>query len=132
MVDPVRDERGWAFRDGPGTSRDPVNGFDFLSEAYQATDPVFDGRVTVPALWDKQTHRIVNNSEDDICRMFDGSFRALGRDSVELFPNDIAEEQATLSHFVHDHVNNSVYKAGFATPAARLRARLPRPFRRAR
>ena len=27
VVDPVRDERGWAFRDGPGFSRDPVNNF---------------------------------------------------------------------------------------------------------
>src|SRR5688500_11081322 len=34
VVDPVRDERGWAFHDGPGHSRDPVNGFKFLSEAY--------------------------------------------------------------------------------------------------
>src|ERR671933_736165 len=38
VVDPIRDERGWAFRDGPGHSTDPVNGFAFLSEAYHATD----------------------------------------------------------------------------------------------
>src|SRR5258708_7131847 len=48
VVDPVRDERGWAFRDGPGFSRDPINGFSFLSQAYAATDANFDGRVTVP------------------------------------------------------------------------------------
>ncbi|MEO5717299.1 MAG: glutathione S-transferase family protein, partial [Chthoniobacterales bacterium] len=65
VVDPIRDERGWAFRDGPGYSKDPINGFNFLSEAYAATDPDFDGRVTVPVLWDKVTRRIVNNSEDD-------------------------------------------------------------------
>src|SRR5882757_8918621 len=35
VVDPVRDERGWAFRDGPGFSHDPINGFIFLSEAYR-------------------------------------------------------------------------------------------------
>ena len=46
VVDPVRDERGWAFREGPGYSHDPVNGFRFLSQAYAATDPTFDGRVT--------------------------------------------------------------------------------------
>src|SRR5689334_7071426 len=28
VVDPIRDERGWAFRDGPGHSRDPINGFE--------------------------------------------------------------------------------------------------------
>src|SRR6202050_2581316 len=57
VVDPIRDERGWAFRDGPGYSTDPINGFAFLSEAYAATDPHFDGRVTVPVLWDKATRR---------------------------------------------------------------------------
>src|ERR1041385_7672448 len=44
VVDPIRDERGWAFREGPGFSRDPVNGFQFLSEAYAATDPKYSGR----------------------------------------------------------------------------------------
>src|SRR5205809_5429886 len=53
-VDPIRDERGWAFRDGPGYSRDPINGFEFLSEAYMASDPNYRGRVTVPVLWDMQ------------------------------------------------------------------------------
>src|ERR1700751_3756982 len=51
IVDPFRDEKGWAFRDPervqPGTpltnldgfeSTDPINGFQYLSEAYQATD----------------------------------------------------------------------------------------------
>ena len=41
VVDPVRDERGWAFRDGPGFSKDPVNAFNFLSEAYTAYRPFF-------------------------------------------------------------------------------------------
>src|SRR3954471_24540892 len=54
VVDPIRDERGWAFRDGPGYSTDPINGFKFLSEAYRASDPHFHGRWTVPVLWDKQ------------------------------------------------------------------------------
>jgi putative glutathione S-transferase len=27
VVDPIRDDRGWAFRDGAGNSHDPVNGF---------------------------------------------------------------------------------------------------------
>src|SRR5471032_2289661 len=39
VVDPIRDDRGWAFRNGPGYTTDPINGFAFLSEAYTATDP---------------------------------------------------------------------------------------------
>jgi putative glutathione S-transferase len=115
VVDPVRDERGWAFRDGPDYSRDTVNGFAFLSEAYALTDPNFDGRVTVPVLWDKQTRRIVNNSEDDICRMFNDTFRALGNRSVDLFPKDAEAEHAEICSFIYDYVNNGVYRAGFAT-----------------
>jgi len=115
VVDPIRDERGWAFRNGPGYSTDPVNGFSFLREAYLATDPDVAGRVTVPVLWDKQTHRIVNNSEDDICRMFNDEFRTLATPEPELFPKDIEHEHAKLSAFIYDRVNNGVYKAGFAT-----------------
>ncbi len=114
IVDPVRDERGWAFRNGPGYSADPVNGFTFLSEAYTATDPKFHGRWTVPVLWDTVTRRIVNNSEDDICRMFNDDFASPAA-SPALFPPDIAHEQASLSALIYETVNNGVYRAGFAT-----------------
>src|SRR4051794_28841098 len=50
VVDPVRDERGWAFT---GEYVDDINGFAFLGDAYRATDPRFDGRFSVPVLWDK-------------------------------------------------------------------------------
>jgi putative glutathione S-transferase len=114
VVDPIRDERGWAFREGPGYSRDPINGFSFLSEAYRASEPGFRGRVTVPVLWDKEERRIVNNSEDDICRMFNDAFSKLGTRSVDLFPKDIESEHAKLSEFIYENVNNGVYRAGFA------------------
>ena len=124
IVDPIRDEKGWAFRDpsgkippgAPFESTDPVNGFQFLSEAYKATDPHFDQRVTVPVLWDKETKRIVNNCEDDICRMFNDGFNDFaGNKSLDFFPKDIEAEHAKLANFLHDNVNNGVYRAGFAT-----------------
>jgi glutathionyl-hydroquinone reductase len=125
VVDPIRDEKGWAFRDPDKKwndtevippSTDPVNGFHFLSEAYAATDPNFDGRVTVPVLWDKETKKIVNNCEDDICRMFNDAFNDFAKNKeVDLFPKDIEDEHGILSGFLYDNVNNGVYKAGFAT-----------------
>jgi putative glutathione S-transferase len=122
VVDPIRDERGWAFRDpkippgAPFESTDPVNGFQFLSEAYNATDPDYNERVTVPVLWDKQTKKIVNNCEDDICRMFNDVFNEFARSKdLDFFPKEIETEHAKLSSFLHDSVNNGVYKAGFAT-----------------
>jgi putative glutathione S-transferase len=115
VVDPIRDERGWAFRDGPGFSSDPVNGFRFLSEAYAASMPGYHGRVTVPVLWDKVARRIVNNSEDDLCRMFSGVFAGLARHPVLLFPPEIESEHAALAQFIYENVNNGVYQSGFAT-----------------
>ena len=118
VVDPIRDEHGWAFREGPGYSHDPVNGFIYLREAYTATDPKFDGRVTVPVLWDKGTRRILNNSEDDICRMFNDAFAPYGDSHVDLFPKELEDEQAALSAHIYDRVNNGVYKAWFASAQA--------------
>ena len=123
IVDPIRDEKGWAFRPSgkippgaPFESTDPINGFRFLSEAYQATDPHFDQRVTVPVLWDKETKRIVNNCEDDICRMFNDAFNAVAQNrDINLFPKEIEDEHTKLSDFIYENVNNGVYKAGFAT-----------------
>jgi putative glutathione S-transferase len=124
IVDPIRDEEGWAFRDpsgkippgAPFESTDSINGFQFLREAYKATDPDYAERVTVPVLWDKQTKKIVNNCEDDICRMFNDRFNDFARNKdTDFFPQEIETEHAKLSSFLHDNVNNGVYKAGFAT-----------------
>ena len=76
VVDPIRDERGWAFRKGKGHGGDPVNGFRFLSEAYFATDPAYTGRYTVPGLWDRVTGRLVTNNYPDITIDFETQFGA--------------------------------------------------------
>jgi putative glutathione S-transferase len=132
VVDPVRDERGWAFRDPSGgthavasgkednaevvpPSTDPVNGFHFLSEAYRATDPNYRGRVTVPVLWDRQTKRIVSNSDDDLLRMFNSEFDDFATNHYDFYPPDLRGEIDTINQLVYERVNNGVYRAGFAT-----------------
>lgn len=115
VVDPIRDERGWAFRNVPGASLDPINGFSFLSQAYTATDSHYRGRVTVPILWDKQTKAIVSNSDDDIMRMFEMQFDAFGDASLDLYPVEHREEIDRLNDWIYETLNNGVYAAGFAT-----------------
>jgi putative glutathione S-transferase len=115
VADPIRDDRGWAFHDGPGHSHDPINGFRFLREAYTATDPSFQGRVTVPVLWDTVTMRIVSNSDDDIMRMFNSAFDRLTAGTMDLYPEDLRGEIDALNAFLYEHVNDGVYRAGFAT-----------------
>ena len=118
VVDPIRDERGWAFRDGPGHSQDPINGFRYLSEAYRATDPAYLGRVTVPALWDTVTKRIVSNSDDDLMRMFNHEFTAFTPSLLDLYPADLRHEIEEWNAFLYENVNDGVYRAGFATTQA--------------
>lgn len=114
-VDPVRDERGWAFGDGPGHSQDPINGFAFLSEAYRASDPDYRGRITVPVLWDKKERNIANNSDDDIMRAFETQFGAFARHPVDLYPEKHRDEIEALNELIYETVNNGVYRGGFAT-----------------
>jgi putative glutathione S-transferase len=115
VVDPIRDNRGWAFRDGPGYSTDPVNGFRFLSEAYKATDPAYRRRVTVPVLWDKEARRMVSNSDDDIMRMLNKEFNRFTDSALDLYPVDLRQEIDQLNDYIYEFVNDGVYRAGFAT-----------------
>ncbi len=122
VVDPVRDELGWAFRpqdNATFTSGDPLHGWDYLSQAYVASDPDFRGRVTVPVLWDTVTGRIVNNESADIIEMLNREFDAFAeRPEVDLAPADLAADRDDLDRLIYDAVNNGVYRAGFASSQA--------------
>ena len=113
FVDPIRDERGWAFTGGEYV--DAVNRFGYLSEAYLATDPGYAARVTVPVLWDKQTGVIVSNESADILRMQHTVFAPLAEHPVELLPERLRDDIEALNDRIYDNVNNGVYKAGFST-----------------
>ncbi len=115
VVDPLRDDRGWAFREGQGHSFDPINGFSFLSETYTVTDSHYNQRVTVPVLWDTVSKRIVSNADDDLMRMFNRSFNNFTTNDVDLYPEDRHQEIDHLNHYIYENVNDGVYRAGFAT-----------------
>jgi putative glutathione S-transferase len=108
IVDPIRDERGWRF---DPERPDPVNGFTFLREAYEATEPGFDDRVTVPVLWDTRERRIVNNESADIIRMLN----AWSDEGPDLYPADLRPAIDELNERIYATVNNGVYRAGFAS-----------------
>jgi glutathionyl-hydroquinone reductase len=115
VVDPIRDERGWAFREGSDHGLDPVNSFHFLSEAYLQTDPTYTGRYTVPCLWDRQTHRLVTNNFPDITIDFETQFHAFQKpDAPDLYPESLRAEIDAINEVIYTDVNNGVYKAGFA------------------
>lgn len=83
-VDGERDGRGWAFRATHGP--DPVNGFTLLREAYEATDPDFDGHIGVPVLWDRFRSRIACNDAPGIARDLATAFRHLADPVTDTYP----------------------------------------------
>ena len=115
-VDPIRDARGWAFREAPGGETDPIGGFSFLSEVYQASTPGYDGYVSVPVLWDRETRCVVNNESADLAIMLNGAWNELAENpELDLYPSDLRDEIDQLNARVYQRVNNGVYRAGFAT-----------------
>ncbi|GAC1319108.1 MAG: glutathione S-transferase family protein [Thermoleophilaceae bacterium] len=116
LAHPYRDERGWTLPGGEFS--DPVNGFSFVREAYEASRPGYPGRVSVPVLWDTESRRIVNNESADIIRMFNSEFADLAGSSPDLYPEGLREEIDAVNELIYDTVNNGVYRAGFANTQA--------------
>jgi putative glutathione S-transferase len=119
---PFRDQRGWAFTgerfdDGPGGEyRDGLNGWALAAEAYHATAPDYEGRVSLPVLWDSHSGQIVNNESADIIRMFNSpeSLGALANAGEDLYPVQLRNEIDTFNERIYETFNNGVYRAGFA------------------
>lgn len=112
-VDDERDGRGWAFRERRGP--DPVNGFAFLEEAYEATEPGYDGHISVPVLWDRETKRIVSNNFPDITIDLGTQFDVWGDPEVDLYPVELRPEIDALNERVYADVNNAPYRVAGAT-----------------
>jgi len=117
-VDPVRDGRGWAFREGDGYGLDPVSGFQFLREAYEATEPGYGGHISVPVLWDRQTGRIVSNNFPEITLDLDTQFGAWADPAYDLYPEALRPQIDQLNDVIYATVNNGVYRSGFAATQA--------------
>ena len=113
-VDPVRDGRGWAFREGRGHGLDPVNSFALLREAYEATEPGYDGHISVPVLWDRASKRIVSNNFPDITIDLETQFGDWARQQADLYPEALRPAIDSINALVYENVNNGVYRAGFA------------------
>ena len=104
-------ENGWEF----GEQGDPLYNLDYAYQLYLKADPSYEGRVTVPILWDKKTQTIVNNESIEIIRMFNSAFNELTGNTDDYYPDALREEIEIVNTRVYNTINNGVYKAGFAT-----------------
>jgi putative glutathione S-transferase len=108
VVEPVMLKNGWEMKD-------PLYALDFLYQLYLKADSSYEGRVTVPVLWDTQTQTIVSNESSEIIRMFNTAFNHLTGNSTDYYPDTLHERINSLNDRIYDTINNGVYRAGFAT-----------------
>ena len=108
-------KKGWEFGTEPGATLDTINGKSVLADIYVLADPHYSGRASVPILWDKKQHTIVNDESSEIIRMLNSAFDAFTDVRTDYYPAELRGEIDRVNNLVYETVNNGVYRSGFAT-----------------
>ena len=94
---------------------EPELGCDTVPELYQLAQPGYQGRATVPILWDEQTNTIVNNESAEIIEILNARFdRYAQNPDLDLYPEIIKDKIDYWNKKIYHTVNNGVYRCGFA------------------
>lgn len=111
---PVHDARSWTFDLDEG-GRDPILGTERLQENYFKRFPDYPRGITVPAIVDIPSGKVVTNDYPQITLDFSTQWREFHRaDAPNLLPKDKMEEMWPVIKRVFTEVNNGVYRCGFA------------------
>jgi glutathionyl-hydroquinone reductase len=90
-----------------------------LAEIYRQAQPNYQGRCTVPMLWDKQTNSIVNNESAEIIVNLNPALNEFAQHpALDLYPVDLQTEIDQWNEKIYNSVNNGVYRCGFAQTQA--------------
>jgi len=111
IASPSPDEGGWVLNQAE-------EGCRTLAELYQLAKPGYQGRCTVPVLWDKQTKTIVNNESAEIIVMLSQFNEYAKHPQLDLYPENLREEIDRWNEKIYNTVNNGVYRCGFAQTQA--------------
>ena len=110
FTEPAMGKQGWTFGEP-----ELLLGARHIHDVYTAAVPDFTGRTTVPVLWDKERHTIVNNESSEIIRMFDSAFDHLpGVEATRFYTQELSAQIDRWNERIYLDVNNGVYRCGFA------------------
>jgi putative glutathione S-transferase len=114
LCGPTHDQRSWTFDLDPG-GVDPVLGIERLQQAYFARFPDYPLGITVPAMVDVPTGKVVTNDFPSITHDLFFEWRDFHRpDAPDLWPDEVRDEMEEVMQRVFTEVNNGVYRCGFA------------------
>ncbi|MEO8890387.1 MAG: glutathione S-transferase family protein [Coleofasciculaceae cyanobacterium] len=90
-------------------------GCQTLPELYQLGKAGYNGRSTVPVLWDAKEKAIVNNESAEIIEILNSQFNAFAKyPTLNLYPEELQETIDQWNEKIYHTVNNGVYRCGFA------------------
>ncbi|BBZ77699.1 glutathione S-transferase [Mycolicibacterium anyangense] len=111
---PTHDERSWTFDLDPG-GVDPVLKIPRLQDAYFARDPNYPKGITVPAIVEVATGKVVTNDFAQMTLDLSTEWSAFHRDGApQLYPEALRAEIDEVAYRIYTEVNNGVYRCGFA------------------
>lgn len=114
MPGPTHDARSWTFDLDPG-GRDPVLGIERLQEAYFRRYPDYPRGITVPAIVEVSSGKVVTNDFPWITHDLFHEWRDHHKEGApDLWPAHLREEMDQVNKRVFTEVNNGVYRCGFA------------------
>ncbi|EXB46002.1 hypothetical protein L484_015862 [Morus notabilis] len=86
-----------------------------LKEVYGLRKGGYNGRSTVPMLWDTEKNDVVCNESYDIIQLFNSGLNGLAQNpKLDLSPPALKEEIEKWNNIIYRNVNNGVYRCGFA------------------
>ncbi|CAO2824307.1 unnamed protein product [Amaranthus hypochondriacus] len=104
----------WVFGGEMG-SDDNANGCSTLKEVYKLRKDGYDGRSTVPMLWDVENKEVVCNESYDIIQLLNSGFNELANNpGLDLEPHSLKGRIEEWNRIIYPYVNNGVYRCGFA------------------
>ncbi|KAI3461831.1 hypothetical protein Pfo_018494 [Paulownia fortunei] len=118
------EDGSWEFRDSsipvqnkdvlvPGL--DKANGCKTLKEVYKLHSGGYNGRSTVPMLWDAGKKEVVCNESYDIIELFNSGFNEIsGNPGLDLSPRPLKKKIDEWNQVIYPSINNGVYRCGFA------------------
>ncbi|PKW25625.1 glutathione S-transferase family protein [Phycicoccus duodecadis] len=114
LCGPTHDSDSWTFDLDPD-GLDPVLGIPRLKDAYEKRFPGYPRGITVPALVDIASGRVVTNDFAPMTLDFSTQWREHHRAGApDLYPEPLREEMDVVMRRVYTEVNNGVYRCGFA------------------
>ena len=114
LAGPTHDARSWTFDLDPG-GVDPVLGIERLQQAYFKRYPDYPRGITVPAIVEEASGKVVTNDFPWITHDFFHEWTDFfADDAPDLWPRALREEMDEVNQRVFTEINNGVYRCGFA------------------